>query len=516
MANSRIEPIIQHLRRTMLRCGKAGLTDGQLLERFVADRDAAAFEALVRRHGRMVLGVCRRVLGDPHDADDCFQATFLVLVRKAASVSPPERVGNWLYGVAHTTAVRVRSANAKRRRRETHVAALPEHAIEDSDNELPALLDEELAHLPDKYRTAIVLCDLEGHPRKEVALQLHIPEGTLSSRLTTARQMLAKRLTRHGLAVSAGSMAAALSQQAASACVPGTLLRSTVEAGVWMMAGKTTAGAVVSFKVATLMEGAIETMLLSKLKLTTAATLLAVLIVGGAGVLYRTTAAEPAKQSTKDATTTRQITAAKPAEELEDVTLHGETPEEYNRAFDTVLDALDDYFEIAYANRYEGRIETRELSVAVRRRAVVTITTRDEGGWQVCIRVETQGKAKGRDTLLEQAILRRLLEADRRSRKERTNPAEDDGEKGDQQSTLRLANVHLDAIDGERKISIVTLSGGPTNVRNLAVARDAKIEVKGGSTFAKLKIGMRLLLELQVRDNQLVVTGIRQEGKSIR
>src|SRR6516225_9748530 len=113
--------VLQHFRKAALRRDGAGLTDGQLLERFLANQDEAAFEALVRRHGPMVLGVCRRVLRDSHDAEDAFQATFLVLARKAASVSPRERVGNWLYGVAHTTAVRARATNARRRLRERQV-----------------------------------------------------------------------------------------------------------------------------------------------------------------------------------------------------------------------------------------------------------------------------------------------------------------------------------------------------------------------------------------------------------
>src|SRR5262249_25504826 len=156
------------------------------LEAFVSRREAAAFESLVRRHGPMVLGVCRRVLRDPHDAEDAFQAAFLVLARKAAAVSPPGMVGNWLDGVAHTTAVRLRAANARRRARERQVADMPQREAkqEGRQDDLHRLLDEELARLPDKYRVPVVLCDLEGRTRREVARQLELPEGTLSSRLT--------------------------------------------------------------------------------------------------------------------------------------------------------------------------------------------------------------------------------------------------------------------------------------------------------------------------------------------
>src|SRR5947209_2918028 len=177
--------VIDRLRSAVL-AGGADLTDGQLLECFISRGDDAAIAALVRRHGPMVWGVCRRVLGNQHDADDAFQATFVVLVRKAASIVPREMVGNWLYGVAHLTARKARAMNAKRQTREKQVQDMPEPAAAEPNlwQDLQPLLDQELSRLPDKYRVAIVLCDLEGKTRKEVARQLKIPEGTLSSRLS--------------------------------------------------------------------------------------------------------------------------------------------------------------------------------------------------------------------------------------------------------------------------------------------------------------------------------------------
>src|SRR5262249_41969115 len=144
---------------------------------FIRNRDEEAFEALVRRHGKMVLGVCRRLLTSPQDAEDAFQSVFLVLVRKATSIVPREMVGNWLYGVARQTAVRVRSMNAKRRRRETQITELPEPARENQEGrtDLTDFLDEELGRLPEKYRVVIVLCDLEGKTHKQVAKQLGCP-----------------------------------------------------------------------------------------------------------------------------------------------------------------------------------------------------------------------------------------------------------------------------------------------------------------------------------------------------
>src|SRR5262249_62375707 len=137
-----------------------------------------------------------------HDAEDAFQATFLVLVKKAATLPDKEMVGNWLYGVAHQTAVRMRAIAAKRGVREKQVTVMPEPATAEQYiwNDLAPVVDEELSRLPDKYRVLIVLCDLEGVTRKEVARRLDIPEGTAASRLAAARGMLAKRLTRRGIA----------------------------------------------------------------------------------------------------------------------------------------------------------------------------------------------------------------------------------------------------------------------------------------------------------------------------
>src|SRR5262249_7516005 len=160
MAMSAIGNFLQNLRRSMLRQDGARLTDGELLECFINQRDEVAFEALVRLHGPMVLGVCRRIVQNEDDAQDAFQATFLVLVRRAASIRPRGMVGNWLYGVAHNTALKARAMNERRRLKEKEAAVrLKPQAPPVDWQQLQALLDEELRGLPDKYRAAIVLCD---------------------------------------------------------------------------------------------------------------------------------------------------------------------------------------------------------------------------------------------------------------------------------------------------------------------------------------------------------------------
>jgi RNA polymerase sigma factor (sigma-70 family) len=295
MANRLWNGVLLHLRRTALRSDGGGLTDGQLLERFLATREEAAFEALLRRHGAMVLGVCRRVLPNLHDAEDAFQATFLVLVHKAASVTARDSVGNWLYGVAYRTAQKARTAAARRRAKEKQMAR-PEArpAPDDPWQELRPLIDQELSQLPDKYREPIVLCDLEGHTRKEAARRLGCPEGTVSGRLARARVLLAKRLAQHGLALSAGAVAAALVQKAAAVGVPAPLAGSTVKAAALVAAGHVAAG-VVSAPVLALTEGVLTTMFLSKVKLGLALVLAAGLLVAGRGICYTPAAGEPVK-----------------------------------------------------------------------------------------------------------------------------------------------------------------------------------------------------------------------------
>ena len=213
----------------------AGLTepdpaDGQLLGRFAGDRDEAAFAELVRRHGPMVLGVCRRISGNPHDADDAFQATFLVLARKARGLAGQPALGGWLYGVAHRAALKAKAVAARRRAKEA-AAARPE-GVETMPEQADALavIEQELGRLPKRYREPLVLCGLCGRSRKEVAAQLGVPEGTLASRLATARAMLAERLRRRGLVVPAAVAAAACESSAAGATVPAPLADATVKA----------------------------------------------------------------------------------------------------------------------------------------------------------------------------------------------------------------------------------------------------------------------------------------------
>jgi RNA polymerase sigma factor (sigma-70 family) len=283
MASNGLNKALDHLRRALPPPDESGLTDDQLLKRFLAERDEIAFATLVRRHGKMVLGLCRRVLGNVHDAEDAFQATFLVLAQKAQSVINHEAVGGWLYTVACRIALEIRAANARRRVRERTVMDVPHPLVPPAESRdwLP-LFDRELSRLPEKYRTAIVLCELEGRTRKEVALQLRLPEGTLSSRIATAKRMLAKRLARHGLTISAAALVTMLSEAGASAHVSVSMIWSTAHAATLVAAGQLAA---LTTPAAALTKGALKAMFIAKLK-TASATFAAVAVIGMCSMVW--------------------------------------------------------------------------------------------------------------------------------------------------------------------------------------------------------------------------------------
>jgi RNA polymerase sigma factor (sigma-70 family) len=234
----------------------SGLTDRQLLERFIHHRDAAAFEVLVLRHGPMVLRVCRNLLHDPNDAQDAFQATFLILVRRSSSIRRLDSVGSWLYGVACRAAARVRVGAARRHAVEERAASRVVEAVEPDEaddidrGELGPIVQEEVRRLPEKYRAAVVLCYWEGQTQEQAAAQLGCPLGTVRSRLARARDLLRRRLTRRGLAPMAFGME---SIRKLPPLAP-ELVRSTVQAAVRVAAGGAT-NPVVSAAVASLVQG---------------------------------------------------------------------------------------------------------------------------------------------------------------------------------------------------------------------------------------------------------------------
>jgi RNA polymerase sigma factor (sigma-70 family) len=274
MAAVAYQRIIRHVRKVSLARDERQLSDGALLECFLDSRDEAAFAMLVERYGPMVLGVCRRVLRNCHDAEDAFQATFVVLVRKGNTIYPRELVGNWLYGVAYRTSLEARAKASKRRQKERTMQRAEAQSQEPDD--LQALIDRELLALPEKYRDPIVLCDLQGKTRQEAARKLGCPEGTIAGRLARGREMLAKRLTRHGIVISAAGLALFFSQNITSAAVPMTLVCATVNSAL--------TGAI-SAPVAALTEGVLQAMFITKVKLVATYALIFGFLTAGMGLI---------------------------------------------------------------------------------------------------------------------------------------------------------------------------------------------------------------------------------------
>jgi RNA polymerase sigma factor (sigma-70 family) len=285
MTRTQIGPVARQLQQMLGAQRVRELTDSQLLERFVAAREEDAFAAILRRHGPLVLGVCRRVLRREQDAEDAFQATFLMLARHARSIRQTEAVGGWLYRVAHRIATKAGIAMARRNALEKCVApevnapGSPEG--ESSLRELQALLQDEVARLPEKYRAPFVMCCLEGRTRTEAARALGWKEGTVGGRVALARQLLQKRLTRRGVALAAALTALALGSEL-KAMVSTSLIQATAKAALAYGAGQASA---LSASVAALLKGGSKTMWWTKTKI--AVVLVAMIGVVGACGLAR-------------------------------------------------------------------------------------------------------------------------------------------------------------------------------------------------------------------------------------
>jgi RNA polymerase sigma factor (sigma-70 family) len=300
MGHGPLFPAVRHLCHAVGLQTIRGMTDADLLARFVAGRDEAAFELLVWRHERMVRAVCRRVLRREHDVEDASQATFLTLACKAASVDKRQAVGGWLHTVAYRIALRARAEAAKRGRHEKTAGELGgpvapgESGQEAGRQELRSVLDEEISRLPAKYRAPLVLCYLEGKTNEEAAAELGCATGTVVTWLARARGRLRSRLARRGLAVTAGALAATLSRPGAAAAAPPAFLRATVKAGLHFAQGRPPAGPV-STRVALLTKGALHAMLLNRMKVVAVALVAVCLAGAGPGVLAYRALAAPAE-----------------------------------------------------------------------------------------------------------------------------------------------------------------------------------------------------------------------------
>jgi len=285
MRHGQLNTVLLHIRSTVAARQTRELPDQELLERFVADHDEVAFTAILERHGGLVLGVCRRILRNEHDAEDACQATFLVLTRKAGTIRKGNSLASWLYGVAGRIARKLRT---DAQRRSSHDVSAAEVAAPDTTTEITwreglAVLDEELSRLPASYRSALILCYLAGRRQDEAARELGCSLGVLCGRLVRAREWLRKRLLRRGVVLPLALVGTVLAATAAGAALPASLAVKTVKAATALLSGQTLAHIVPS-KIAAITEGALTSMFVNRVK-TVAALLLvsAGLMIAGAG-----------------------------------------------------------------------------------------------------------------------------------------------------------------------------------------------------------------------------------------
>jgi RNA polymerase sigma factor (sigma-70 family) len=294
MSEARPNLFVHQLRHLIGSAPAAALTDGQLLERFLATRDEAAVEVLVRRYGPLVFGAVRRVLHNAHAAEDAFQATFLVLVRKAPSLDRGKPLAGWLYTVAYRLALRARANELRRLRCEGQAARgrPPADGPAPSPSDLAVALEEELHRLPERHRVPLVLCYLEGMTNDQAAAALDCPRGSMAARLAQARERLRECLARRGFVAPAAGIAAALAAAGARAAVPLPLLDSTARAALWFAREEACAAGVASSQAVGLARGALRATFLSRLKV--AGALLLVVAVLGTGTTLLLKAAPPA------------------------------------------------------------------------------------------------------------------------------------------------------------------------------------------------------------------------------
>jgi RNA polymerase sigma factor (sigma-70 family) len=285
MTKGQLHTVLEHIYQVAGAGSGRDDTDRQLLQRFARFRDESAFSLLVQRHGPLVWGVCQRVLQHAQDAEDAFQATFLVLACRAGAVHWHDSVANWLYEAAHRLAREIRTRNARRSRHEQQAAAMTRLDTQANgiEPDLPQVLDEELRRLPARYRQPILLCHLEGRTGAQAARQLGWSLRTLQRRLEQARGLLRSRLTRRGLALSGGGVAVVLSESLGRASVPVSLLDSTIKAAIQLQAGRW-AGAAASLSVINLVQKVVRAMFWTKLK--AAAAVAVLLAAAGTGLFF--------------------------------------------------------------------------------------------------------------------------------------------------------------------------------------------------------------------------------------
>ena len=364
MRNERRGEVFRHVHALFSMGRVAGLTDGELLDRFVKrDGETAelAFSLLVERHGPMVLSVCRRVLADPHDAQDAFQATFLILVRKARAIRNQASVGSWLYGVAYRVSATARATAAQRRTRclgvDDELPDVDELGSHDR-RELNTLLHEELLRLPERYRASLVLCYLEGLTHEQAAVRLGRPLTTVRTWLARGREELRGRLSRRGVTLSAGLLATALSAHTRASISP-ALVESTVKSVLAFWETRALTAEIVSASVASLTTGVLRTMLISKLKLVMSMVGALGILATSAGVFAYQGPGPKAEQSFQEALGIKKV--APPLSGEERASVADQYLEKTSREVDASISALQVEIEELTARLERARSSLRRM-----------------------------------------------------------------------------------------------------------------------------------------------------------
>jgi RNA polymerase sigma factor (sigma-70 family) len=564
--------MVAYLRRVLSPPGD-GVPDAELLERFVHSRDEAAFELLVWRHGRAVLAICRRVLRDVHEAEDAFQATFLLLARRAGSVGRRAAVGGWLRKVAYRVALEARSRTVRRQAREQARAvrssdtraADPIALAEERD--LQRVIDEEVGRLVEKYRTPFVLCYYEGKSNAEAARALGCAVGTVESRLTRARTRLRARLARRGLG--AALLAEEAGRGTAWAAVPDGLVGATARAAVRFAAGGP-AGGMISVEAAALAEGVLRTMVLSKLTVVTAVALTVGIVAGvlaaplripGSAVEGGAAQATPppaaktgASKWTMESGVVKKVDApgqtitvvAQPTTtRFAEIILKGQTRNDAVWLESVIAPKAEQ----AFVNLSDGKETQRKLSPRLKvlidgkearladLAGNIAVQLTEENG--VVTRIETFGSS--REGVIEGIDLARgtitLGQPNQHGKYELAKDAavEIDGRprtladlKPEMPATvgfsaLKQVVIHVRAegpqvegvlktVDPDRRTLSVRLRNVPLTVPDLPVADGAEVQVGGkAGRLADLKAGMRVTLRLAADPESNRVVGVRKD-----
>ncbi len=426
MNDRRMGDVLQQLRQIV----RPVAGDADLLRRWAADRDEAAFELLLYRHGPMVLGVCRRVLRDGHEAEDALQATFLALARKAASIGKREAVAGWLYRVAYRAALGARARAA--RRPTTDAANLDRLACRAADDvvwrDLRPVLDEEVSRLAAKYREPFVLHYLQGRTNEEVARELGCPVGTVLSRLSRARERLRLRLTRRGLALSAAALALGLTADAQSAAVPVGVVGPLVKAATLVALGRAPAAGLVSANAVTVAAEILRGMTMTKVKLLGVVVLVLGLVGTGAGALVHQAYAAPRAtgKSGPDNATAAARPPAPPEQpkvddprKVEDLRRFTDRKDAIDRAEKVVREAedvrrdLEQKFKAVYSRHELVQQEERLRSLE---RQQATAREREQEEWKSLHAIAVKGSEGDRKRLQEFEQLTKKSEEERTER----------------------------------------------------------------------------------------------------